>query len=304
MIPSIREHLWRLPSPFAAPLRGMILGRERRRIARTGRLVAVYQMGKVGSSSVYRSLRCSVPDLPRFHVHFLEKPKIDRLEQGMREKGLPVAWHLEEGRFLADLLREGDPAIKWLVIAPTREPGARNLSAFFQNIEHFFPDFAERRARGTLTVDELIDTFLTRYHQDTPLTWFDRELKTHFGIDAYETPFAHEEGRLIVRTERVDVLVIRLEDFKTRLQPALAEFLGTKDIVTPPANVSEEKEYADLYSEVRRRIVFPPELLDHLYESRYARHFYTDQERTRFRARWSGEGESSQSHASQGNVCN
>ncbi|MDK2972714.1 MAG: hypothetical protein PWP23_2469 [Candidatus Sumerlaeota bacterium] len=304
MIPSIREHLWRFPSPLAAPLKAMILGRERRRIARAGRLVAVYQMGKVGSTTVYRSLRHSVPDLPRFHVHFLEKPRIDRLEQGMREKGLPVAWHLEEGRFLADLLREGDPAIKWLVIAPTREPGARNLSAYFENIEHFFPDFAARRARGTLSVDELIDTFLARYHQDTPLTWFDRELKTHFGIDAYETPFPHEKGWQIVRTERVDVLVVRLEDFKIRLQPALADFLGTGDIVTPPANVSEDKEYADLYGEVRRKIVFPPELLDHLYESRYARHFYTDEERSRFRARWSGEGEISQGKTAGSNVCN
>jgi hypothetical protein len=288
MIPGIREHLWRLPAPLAAPLKAVILGRERRRITCAGRLVAVYQMGKVGSSTVYRALRHSVPDLPRFHVHFLEEPKIDRLEQGMREKGLPVAWHLEEGRFLSRLLRGGDPAIKWLVIAPTREPGARNLSAYFQNIEHFFPDFSGRRARGTLSTDELIGTFLTKYHQDTPLTWFDRELKTHFGIDAYETPFPHERGWLTIRTPRVDVLVVRLEDFRTRLQPALADFLGVERIVTPPANVSEDKDYADLYQQVRSAIRFPPALLDHLYDSRFARHFYTPEEIRGFRAKWGG----------------
>jgi len=52
-------------------------------------------------------------------------------------------------------------------------------------------------------------------------------------------------------------------------------------------NDSTGKAYADVYGTLRTSLTLPQPLLDLLYDSAYARHFFTDEERRAAVARWS-----------------
>src|SRR5262249_47952622 len=63
-------------------------------------------------------------------------------------------------------------------------------------------------------------------------------------------------------------------------------FLGIQEFALCNANVSENKEYNDIYKAFVRSIMLPEDYLTRMYDSDFARHFYTDAELKDFRSRW------------------
>ncbi|MCB0214403.1 MAG: hypothetical protein KDJ52_34000 [Anaerolineae bacterium] len=53
------------------------------------------------------------------------------------------------------------------------------------------------------------------------------------------------------------------------------------------ANCSSEKIYHSIYQEFINSLVLPKPYLDHIYDSKYTRHFYTTDEICAFSAKWS-----------------
>lgn len=91
----------------------------------------------------------------------------------------------------------------------------------------------------------------------------------------------------MMRENQVSLLVLKCEVEDRVKSAAIAEFLELDEFQMVRSNVSDNKPYADQYAEFKRRIHVPPALLDRMYESKYARHFYTEEERASFRAQWS-----------------
>jgi hypothetical protein len=54
------------------------------------------------------------------------------------------------------------------------------------------------------------------------------------------------------------------------------------------SNVSSNRSHALQYEKFKQQIKVPDWLLDEMYDSKYARFFYSEGERARFRTRWSG----------------
>jgi hypothetical protein len=69
---------------------------------------------------------------------------------------------------------------------------------------------------------------------------------------------------------------------------AIAGFLGLDEFEIVRSNVRSEKPTGKKYEEFKKRIRMPPALLDRIYDSKFARHFYSNEERDLFRKRWSG----------------
>jgi hypothetical protein len=121
-----------------------------------------------------------------------------------------------------------------------------------------------------------------------PLTWLDFEFKTIFGIDIYKKPFPVYQGYTVITRGRTHLLILRCElDDQAKAQ-AISNFLGIKELEIKRSNIASEKEYAQQYADFKQQINVPPALLDEMYNSKYARHFYSIEERNQFRARWSG----------------
>ncbi len=248
--------------------------------------VLVYQMGKVGSSSVYRSLRDL--DLPGGveHVHLLEN--LDAVEASVRSAYADPAGSLRQirrGREIRARMRRSRD-VQWKVVSLVRDPVERNVSAFFQNLDQVLPDARERHARGELPTDELRDAFVERYDHNAPLLWFQTQLEPVFGIDVFATPFDTASGFTTYESPTASLLVIRLEDLPRCGDLAIAAFLGVDGFTLQARNVGNQKWYADLYAEFQREVVLPPEYLDAMYDSAFAQHFYDDRERAGFRSRW------------------
>jgi len=122
------------------------------------------------------------------------------------------------------------------------------------------------------------------------LTWLDAEIKTNFGIDVFQDPFPVHRGYTVISRGRISLLVLRCElDDRAKAQ-AIADFLGLDEFEIIRSNVASDKSYAYNYAEFKRRIRMPPTLLDQMYNSKFARHFYSGEEREQFRSRWSGDG--------------
>jgi hypothetical protein len=171
------------------------------------------------------------------------------------------------------------------VITLVREPVANNVSMFFQVMSQYLDPDVEPSACDT---DQLIDVFIDKYMHSRPLTWLDAEVKTHFGIDIFQHPFPIQQGYTTITQANVSLLVLRCDlDDRTKAQ-AIADFIGLDEFEIVRSNVRNEKPEAQKYDEFKRRIRMPSALLDRMYESKFATHFYSVKERDHFRKRWSG----------------
>jgi hypothetical protein len=249
----------------------------------------IYQMGKVGSSTIRNSVNAYGLEVYPYHLHYMSG--IDHMVRICRQQAIPLQDHILSSIFCRKLVKRSIRAGGQIdVISLVREPVAKNISQFFQNIDVVYPEAEYEAKKGKLTLDELSrdlsDFFIKNFVHKDPLVWFDVELNAFLKIDVYAEPFPHEKGYHIYRNEHFRVLLLRLENLNQCISKAMQEFMGLDDFELVNENVSNQKEYANLYRKVKKEIVLPDPYLDEMYGSKMARHFYTPEEIAGFRARW------------------
>lgn len=257
----------------------------------------VYQMGKVGSSSIVASLKALPATWTVHHVHTLTTAGMASAEaiyhRICRESGssyFPRARHLLSSRYLQQQLRrraQGQATgARWKVITLVREPVGRNISEFFQVIDYTLPNFVERYNTGALSMEETVQTFLERFDHETTLRWFDQEIKPTLGIDVFATPFPKTQGYQIYKGAQADLLLLKLEQLDECGGQAFEEFLGLRDFSVVKTNVAAEKAYGDAYQRFQSALALSPGYLARMYNSPYMRHFYSAAEIAAFQASW------------------
>jgi hypothetical protein len=256
--------------------------------------ILVYQMGKVGSETVARSLENADLEAPIFHVHYLEPAALELAERRVRSRWDPGRGgrgvNVWESQHIARRLRSGNE--RWSVVTLVRDPVARNISDYFHKLGEVEPARVGREPSDEL-VAELRTGFLERFEDhELPLTWFDSELKGVFGLDVYETPFPVARGYGLYANARARAVVIRTEDLDRVAADALRELLGLEGMRLTAVNVGERKPYARLYSRFVAQVELPSEYLSRMYDSRFARHFYAEEELAAFRRKWQSSRES------------
>jgi len=270
--------------------------------------VLVYQMGKVGSSSVRNALFRSRSRATRmvFMSHELlpirkrdpaaieidpdlRPALLDEIQDARRlfselPTKLRMHWLLRERlytqRIHANFIARQRPVN---VITLVREPIAANVSMFFQMFAQYVGVAQEDSPHS---VAQLGRIFLERYVHSRPLTWFDAELRTTLGIDVFARDFPHARGYERYDRGPVRLLVLKSELDDAAKQGAIGEFLDLDGFEMRRSNVTARKREADLYDRFKRETSFDQAFLDRMYDSKYARHFYAPQELERFRARW------------------
>ena len=269
--------------------------------------VIIYSVGKVGSSSVAATLEVTLKGRSVAHVHWLraEHLRADeayyksraRAYWGTRQMARFMPRYVWLGQQLGHAVKSAPLGTVWDVVTLVRDPVARNVSSFFQNLELMF-DFWPAQELKARPVDEvaarLVEMFLDSYVADgslleiggDPLTWFDAELKPVFGVDVFGTPFPIFRGYEIYGGPNSRVLLVRLEDLDRVARPAFAEFLGARVSNVVQRNDAADKVYADVYRQFKKFLKMPRQYLDQMYSSRYSRHFYTPAELAEFRSHW------------------
>lgn len=104
--------------------------------------VLIYQMGKVGSSTVHSSL--NQLGIPSYQVHLLSSNTISQTEEYYRR--LPHAvmpGHLRTSKYLSEHIDKTRGKIRWKVVTLVREPVSRAISNCYENIGDVLPEIVD-----------------------------------------------------------------------------------------------------------------------------------------------------------------
>jgi len=248
--------------------------------------IIVYQMSKVGSRSVFETLKKTLPEAQLFHRHVLDN--LDTMEANIKkefENPVGTLNEIRQGKLLRKKI-ESDNSKEWLIVTLTRDPLKQTISRFFQVIDEVIPNAKKRYLSNSLEIDEIIDTFFYKLSFSPSLRWFDNQFKPVFDIDIYDYPFPWEKGYMIINKGRFRVLTIRLEDLNQCFQNSIHDFIGIPNVELIHSNLSSEKWYSDLYKTFLAQVSFSDEYLTKIYDSKFTRHFYSSKEIKKFRSQW------------------
>jgi hypothetical protein len=253
-------------------------------------LVFIYQVGKVGSSTIHRSLLDANFPNPILYPHYLTQD-LAQYKAMFSEAGMiHLPYHLYLSHYVCGALKK-QPDIPCKVISMVRDPVALVISNLFEN-----PEFSQEYLS---TDNRIIDSekavnYLQRYLAysyafDHINDWFDRELKIVFGLDVFAEYFPVDQGYAIYEKGGSQFLIMRLEDLSQKGSQIIARFLDLKSpLELKRANVRSESSLADVYQEVLSKVCLSPVLCEKIYSSRFSQHFYGADMIAKFIARWTG----------------
>lgn len=264
----------------------------------------IYQMGKVGSKSVLESLRALYMGMPIFHIHFLTDDLMDFYEEKrrkffrtQRQNELSRIWMYQ---YLSKMIRRQLEHRQWKVVTLVRDPIARNVSSFFETLlveqeqsDGLYKISADIRSAYSFEIvvniadiSELIRLFIEKFDHETPLVFFDQQIKSMLGVDVFAYAFPKSKGYMIIKEKQVELLLIRLESLTDCAEAAFREFMSIDGFVAKNTNVGNEKIYAPLYKKFKSTIILPDTYINNMYSSKFMRHFYSDEEIKEFKAKW------------------
>jgi len=234
----------------------------------------VYTMGKVASSSVSKGILQA--GLACHDIHSLAPDYLRKTAAQWLGRGEYPPPHICVSMAHRDRLLIKQK--KCLYISLVRDPIARNLSGFFQNL-HLQP----APVRDENDPQALFDAFMGLYPHRVPVTWFNREFEGQLGIDVYARGFNHDKKFSYLKGK--NVVVFRVDCPDAVKSKTLSRILGRK-IEVVRQNDATNKGYADLYSEMKTKAHFTEEFVAGIYDSKFVRHFWTVAERAALMEKW------------------
>jgi len=247
------------------------------------RLILVYSNGKSASTSLTKTLKI-FKESNVLKVHTLNKKKIDDGIKNRIALNLSLHTPLRNGIFLG---RHHDLMSAAYTITVLRDPLASSLSSFFENLKGKHPR-VYKKCINSGNIQHLIDIYRVNYEsiEKGYLSWLDDEIDTVFELDLYSHNFPKEKGYQIIRTDNIQLLVLKLEMLDDTISAAMYDFLGIDNFQLVRENVGANKDYKTLYNDFIKQDIYSADLVDSVYNHKYIRHFYSNEEVSGFRNKW------------------
>ena len=267
----------------------------RRSLASPAPPVIVYQMAKVGSSTITWALR-EIEGLHVFQVHVLHPENVRRLRAELRKRRYGPAWLGSDMDTRGRIMFKGliEPGRKAKIITLAREPIGRNCSFYFQNLSILWNT---EDAHEKIEPARLLGEYMDRFDHRRCLRWFDSEFKLVTGVDIYEHPFPHDKGHMRIEAGRFDILVLRSDLDDASKKKCIEEFLGVEGLSLAPKNVGSQKPYAAAYRNFLDALRLPESYVDEMLDSKYTRHFFGPDDIASLRAKWLGKNGAGNQHS-------
>ncbi|WDE03939.1 hypothetical protein SG34_021590 [Thalassomonas viridans] len=243
--------------------------------------IFIYQMGKVGSTSLEHSLVNGV------HVHaFYSKNHTCPVRlQGLAKFGIRHILYRARQEFVNYLLRRTFKQRKRTkIITLVREPVARNVSMFFHDLDAYlfsaYTNCVNSRSKPLATrtqdADLLLEVFNQEFNHSYPLNWFEREFLPMTGIDIYKYPFNTDQGFVHIIQGNIELLCIRTD--KLALCGDMLEQFCAQPVELLSRNVAERKWYAEVYQQFLLDYQPDKQQLNKIFNDKFSRHFFNEQE--------------------------
>ncbi|MBU1642566.1 putative capsular polysaccharide synthesis family protein [bacterium] len=232
---------------------------------RDDKKILIYQMGKVGSTTIENSIPESL------HLHTLYQNSPCWIHQKMRRPGFVGQFVIKVGDFIKRTAIKRRKKVK--IVTMVREPVSRNISMFFQNLPYWYVHYVNTskfdiREGG---IEFLKDVFDESYDHQYQFQWFDKEIKRLTGIDIFTKNYDPQKGYLKIVKGKYELFLFRLEDMEKAL-PALTEFTGN-DIALEEKNLGSQKWYACLYSDLKKIILNDENYREKMVNTEFAKFF-------------------------------
>ena len=200
--------------------------------------IFVYQMGKVGSTSIERSLKNS----HHFHTLYANFPDLSpTLAVGFGATFLFKSYH-----FFKRFIINRNSSVK--IICPVRNPIKRSVSMFYQDLPFLMTRYYQGN-ESNIGFDRennpnlLLDIYSKLSDHDYCDTWFDKEILRFTSINIFDYNFEKRKP-LIIKKGKYEVFIFRIEDLSYVFEE-LQEFSNQK-INLKNTNLASEKWYAPL----------------------------------------------------------
>ena len=241
--------------------------------------ILVFTMAKVGSLSVYQSLK-KWGAAPVFHIHTLNETEIATSVQRCFDMGV-----YPDSRSPVSLLNKGviHTERPYKVISLFRNPIERNISAFFDAFEVHM-GMPANAYQGDLA--HLEEVFYSKVNQRYAIDWYAQHFNTGIGIDVYQTPFDIDQKHMILKDDRVEVLLMDSRLVDSKKETLIADFCDIKTFKLKNVNVTSQLKHAGLYQAFKSHIRFRESYLKEQLNSRYFNHFFSTEDKQELVKNW------------------
>lgn len=228
--------------------------------------VLIYQMGKVGSSSLEKSIENSV------HLHTLYANSPCWVGEEQRNSGIKrkmIRWIKLLSRRMA---LKASKEVK--IITVVREPKERNISMFFQEFCYWMVSYINKYNPDMRYVDNdfIFDVFEKSFDHNYYDNWFDKEIYRLTGIDIFSMNFDAEKGIGVYKNGKYKLMVLKMEKIEEN-KAEIERFIG-KEVDLKRVNDGGVKWYKDLYKDFKMRVEYKEmNSLKRVSNSKTARHF-------------------------------
>lgn len=235
-----------------------------------------YTMGKVGSSSIESALKDRIFYNKIFHTHFLSSEGLKKHKEfNKTNSGYTLASKIE-----LEIKKNPHKRIKYITLV--RDPIARDISDLFENYYRYIPEQKE----GGIDYTKM-QQFFENFDHEYGLRWLDEELNVYLNIDIYNYPFEKSKGYQIIRTDKYDLLIFKLEKLKETFTEAMDEFTKIKDwSLKANVNTAEDKFYSDIYNKFKSEVEIKSDIKQKVYNSKFFNHFYSENEKEKMIGKW------------------
>ncbi len=259
---------------------------EKNRELRADNFVLVYQMGKVGSSSIEHTL--SERNIPSYHIHTFDDH--EEFHMYRNKKDVRKFFDFKNRTAYRLVLNHRKRILKKReqikIITLVRDPIATVLSRFFQDLHLQFIEGKKNDAIHrdmASTYQHLQHCFENYLNLNYFAGWFDNELKRNFNIDVMHQDVDDSQPFFTFSNEQAKVILIKCEQLSS-LDREIGEFLNLDNFVLKNSNEAKNKWYSHIYQYFKQHYDFSN--LFYMYDLPLYRHLYSEQEREDFKSKW------------------
>lgn len=233
-------------------------------------VIVVLSPGKVGSSSVYKTIKKNNPNAYVFHLHFLFKTSILRgilIHKNSLRKSVPN--HFIDSLLLNSVFLKQRNRIKFIILF--REPISRYISDSYQNYNRVLKKL--NIDNNDKLFDEINNGLSRMDHLNYLENWITNELKINLNYDFYKRSKLFINDYFTDFNEKYDFLFMKMECLNASFKNASKEFLDL-EIDLENVNISANKNYNELYKFSKSKIKLTKETTQKMKKFKYIKMIY------------------------------
>ncbi len=241
--------------------------------------ILVFTMGKVGSLSIYYSLKYNWR-VPVFHIHSLNQAEQNFYDEECFRRGVLPGSRSAISMINQQILKKNRP---YKIITLVRNPIERNISAFFEAFEYYLGVKAEKYLGSMSDLEKMFHKLLPHNYVSN---WFEDYFFQQTGINMYDFKYDKTQKYQFITTKNTEVLVLDVNLDDSLKEQLVANFIDKKRKRINRINVRELTAEANLYIAFKRNIKFDKNYLSNLLETQYFNHYYSEKSKLDTLKRW------------------